>query len=238
MAITFRAAGATGSCDFGASGTTVTFGAPAGVAATDVVLGVILFAGGTSTTITPPAGWTLVVRTDSGTTYGQAVYWALGNVSFGGSFTLTLQATGGALGWANAYVGADNTTPIDASGGQANASSTTVTAPSITTTAANDMLVGFFGWENSSGGGVGPAWSAEFGTHRKNDVFTDSSIAPFTQAEDVCDAIQAAAGASGTMTATASVAMPNVGTLIALKPSGGATSSGLDEGFLMYWPSW
>ena len=49
-------------------------------------------------------------------------------------------ATGSVL----AYGGVSPTAPIDASAGQANASSTAVTAPSITTTVADARIVGLF----------------------------------------------------------------------------------------------
>ena len=42
------------------------------------------------------------------------------------------------------FRGVDPTNPIDASGGQTNTSSKTITAPSITTSAAGDALVGLF----------------------------------------------------------------------------------------------
>ena len=209
-AITFRAAG-TFVCN-SANTTTIVLVAPAGVAATDVVEAVIFVSDGTGTSITPPTGWTLVNRTDNGTVGGMAVYWALGNVA---SYTFSLGGNNGNMGFAIAYIGVDNTTPMDAAGvGQANASSATITAPSITTVTANAMLVGFFGINSVS------TFTAVFGTIEKSGSCAGDLNAALAGA----DAIQATAGASGTKTETASVAATNIGILSALRPVAGAAA--------------
>ncbi len=187
--------------------TSITLTAPTGVAATDVVLAVFYFDGGTGVTFTPPAGWTLAVRTNSTTVQGQAVYWALGNVA---SYAFTLGGAPTIIGFTLAYTGVDNTTPMDvAAVGQANVSGTLITAPSIITVTANAMLVGFFGILSNS------TFSLEFGTHRQSGSFAGQNA---SVSVDAADAVQAATGASGTKTATASVAAVNIGQLIALRP--------------------
>lgn len=225
MAIAFRAAGATASGNTPAS---LTFAAPTGTVSTDVVLVVILVVQAAATdaapTITPPSGWTLAATVNdiaTSTLYG-VVYRGLGSASFGAwSFSGITEA---AIGWAQGYTGVDNTTPMDATAvGQANASSTTATAPSITTVTANAWLVGFF---MEAAGSAGVTWSAEFGTHRKNDAFVDSLGG--NDSIDSCDAAQAVAGASGTKSATFSgVAAANIGILAALRP---ATSTAVTPG--------
>src|SRR5882724_469913 len=139
MAIAFRSAGTIGTSD----GTPCVLGTPAGVATTDLVLAVFFFNVGSGITITPPAGWTLAVRTNNGAVDGQAVYWALGSVA---SYSFTFTAGNNTIvGYALAFTGVDNTTPMDATAvGQVNTSSTTITTPSITTVTDNAMLVGFF----------------------------------------------------------------------------------------------
>lgn len=213
MAIAFRAAGAVASGD---GVVNLTLAAPAGTAATDVVLAVLMFQGGTGTTFTPPAGWTLANRTDDTTTDGLAVYLGLGSATFGDWLPAGLAGT--ITGFTLGYTGVDNTTPRDAAAvGQVNAASTTVTAPSITTVTASAMLVGLFGTFDSIAGTL-PSWSAEFGTHRLNGGIrgiTDSTDL------DAADAVQAGAGASGAKTATASKALPNIGILVALRPTAG-----------------
>jgi hypothetical protein len=225
VAITFRAAGAVASGDLPAS---LTPAAPAGTVATDVVIMQWVFSGGSGVSFTPPAGWTLANRTDNGTIEGVATYWGLGSATFG-AWTIS-NPTGAMMAQALGYIGVDNTTPMDATAvGQTNASSGTCTAPSLTTVTANAMLVGMFGWYDIANG-AGPTWSAEFGTHRQNGTFSGATV-PDRVAGDACDAIQASAGASGTKTATASIAMPNTGTLVALRPAaGGAAVVGMTIG--------
>jgi hypothetical protein len=175
-----------------------------------------MYSGGNAVTIAPPAGWTLAVRTDNGAVSGMAVYWGLGSATFGAwSFGLTLG--GAALAFALGYIGTDNTTPMDVAAlGQANASNALATAPSLNTVTADAWLVGFFGWYDGLGGPA-PTWSLEFGTFRQSGSLVGASL-PDSVAADSADAAQAVPGPSGTKTATASIAMPNIGILVALRP--------------------
>lgn len=218
MAIAFRAGGVVN----GVPGPVAfTVAAPAGIAGTDVCLIVISYIGGTGIGFTPPAGWTLAKRTDTGSTAGVVVYWGLGTATFGdwkptGAFDTV-------IGYSLAYTGVDNTTPMDAAAvGQVNASSTTVTVPSITTVTANAWLVAFFDWYDTIGGPL-PTWSSVFGTSRVDGSFDGST---FNASFDInaTDAAQAVAGASGTKTATASIAATSFGILAALRPSSGGAA--------------
>ena len=49
-------------------------GVPTGVAANDILIAQIAVRGGSNTTITPPAGWSLVRRDNQSTTIAQAIY--------------------------------------------------------------------------------------------------------------------------------------------------------------------
>lgn len=215
MAIAFRAAGAVNST---VGPVAFTVAAPAGIAATDVCLVVLSYGAGTGVSFTPPAGWTLAKRVDNGTTAGIAIYWGLGTATFGD--WKPVNAVDTIVGFSLAYTGVDNTTPMDAAAvGQANASSTTVTAPSITTATANAWLVAVFDWYDPPGGPL-PTWSAVFGTSRVIGSF-DASTFSTSLAANATDAAQAGAGASGTKTATVSVAAANIGMLVALRAAGG-----------------
>jgi hypothetical protein len=204
MAVTFRAAGTVVTT----AATSITLTSPAGTVATDVLLAGIYGNYGTGA-ITPPTGWTLGKRTDDTTVQNMAVYWALGNAAF---TAWTIPApTDGAIGFTLGFIGVDNTTPMDATAvGQANASSATITAPTITTANANAMLVMFGGVLSASTftlvfGALGQ--SGNFSAGGNNDV---AQIGAY--------AVQAAAGASGAKTETASLAAVNIGTLVALRP--------------------
>lgn len=227
MAIAFRGTGATASGNTPAS---LTFAAPSGTVSTDVVLIFICFLQATQNdaapTITPPSGWTqaLVLNDIINSFLYVIAYWGLGSASFGAwSFT---GATEAVIGWAQGYTGVDNTTPMDVTAtGQTKAAGTVWTAPSITTVTDNAWLVGFFsGWQSTAN----ETFSSEFGTHRKNDNFTDS-FANITSI-DSADSAQAIAGASGTKSVTASTASTNnnIGVLMALRPA--AAVSVFDDG--------
>jgi hypothetical protein len=189
---------------------TIVIDKPAGVTTNDVLLAGISVRG--NPTITPPSGWTLVRSDTSTTVLLQSVYRKVAGGSEPASYSWTFsEPIGSAVGGIAAYSGVATTTPVDVNGGQANASSTSVTAPSVTTTVANTMLVGFFGTANDA------TFTAASGMTERYDVDADGTN---QFGGEGADQSQAAAGASGTRVATASVAAVNIGQLVALKPSG------------------
>ena|GEM_PF-1454822 len=213
-AITLRAAS---SGDNGGGGVTLTISKPTGTVQYDVMVAQITVLGGTGTTITPPLGWTLINRTNSGTTLAQAVYWKAAALVEGTSYIWTItnnKASGGII----AYTGVDNAGPIDASGAQANAAGTTVTAPSITTNVANTQLVGFFG---TAAGDNSAVFTAPSGMTERFDITGGNG----RTASEGADEAQAAAGSTGTRAATATLSAVNIGHLIALRQPSVAFSS-------------
>jgi hypothetical protein len=181
--------------------------------ANDVLLAQITVRGGTGTTITAPAGWTQVRRDDSGTTLAQAVYVLVAGASEPASYTWTFSSSQKASGGIAAYSGVNTATPVNAHGGQANASSASVTAPSITTTVANAQLVGFFGTAR------GTTFTPPTGmTEQWDTASTGGGAATRTTSEGADEAL-GAAGATGTRVATAAAAEVNIGQLVALAPA-------------------
>src|SRR5205823_1200772 len=94
--------------------------------------------------ITAPTGWSLVRHDQNSTTMGQ---WVWVKVAGAGesTATFTLASSQAAAGGILAYAGVSTSSPIDASGGGVNGSSSSIAAPSITTTVAGDVVVGLFG---------------------------------------------------------------------------------------------
>jgi hypothetical protein len=166
-------------------------------------------------TLTAPPGWTLVRRTNLGAIAAVAVFThvlAAGETSFTWTTSVTV---GGAIFMA-AFGGVDPVHPVDVSSGQAfNAVSTTYSAPSVTTSVANDMLVaGYFAWRN---GAHGTSWTPPVGMTELGDASNTTS-----RFGALDDAVQAVAGVSGPKTATASGAANHaVATLTALRPAAG-----------------
>jgi len=245
LAVLLAASGAQAAIAFRSASTTsnptaciasFNFNAPSGVASTDVVIGVLISDTAISS-FSSPAGWTLA-NTTIGNNFNVFTYWALGSVNFSNSFS-PLGGSGMAAGYAVAYTGVDNTTPMDATAvGQSNADGTTITAPSITTVTANAMLFGAFVWGKTVGGT--PSWSAFFGTERNSSGCAagtscsgwDDSLVLSCNAtaawQDSAEATQASPGVSGAKTVTVSTATSggNMGVLVALRPaSAGAAAT-------------
>lgn len=187
----------------GAGSSTAVANIPTGVANTHVILCGVGVSGGSGTSITPPGGWTSILRTNSTTVYGVELFYRVSPGGEPASYNFTL---GASVNWGTFlinYIGVDNLNPINASGGQANASSTSVTAPSITTTAANCMLVGFFGVV------AAVTFTPPSGMTERQD----------NSSEEIADVLRAVAGSTGTKVATASGAGLNIGQLVALRPA-------------------
>src|SRR5438046_2572563 len=142
--IGFRGA-ASASSGSSSSATSLAIGRPAATVANDVRVASITSRTGPGTpTITPPSGggWTLIVNTaDSATNLAVYTYWKVaGTVAADPgpySFSVSSSRVAGGI---SAYFNVDTTNPINASNGGVSSS-----APSITTTVANTMLVAAFG---------------------------------------------------------------------------------------------
>jgi hypothetical protein len=181
--------------------------------ANDVLLAQITVRGGTGTTITAPAGWTLVRRDDSTTTLAQAVFVLVAGASEPADYTWTFSPSQKASGGIIAYSGVNAAAPVNVHGGQANASSTSVTAPSVTTTVANARLVGFFGAARDT------LFTPPAGMTEQWDIASTGGAATSRTASEEADEALGAAGATGTRVATAAAAAVNIGQLVALAPA-------------------
>jgi hypothetical protein len=190
--------------------TTLTINTPAGVQAGDVMVAGIGIRG--APTVATPAGWTLI-RTDAAGTYTtQALYYRVATATEPASYTWSFSGSVPAAGGISAYQGVNTTAPVNVSAGTGqNVDTTSIVAPSVTTTVAGAEVVGFFsiGGNNSI---TPPAGMTERGEANSsagsNHVTWESS-----------DFLQATAGATGTKTATGTNPHPNVGALVALTPA-------------------
>ena len=186
----------------------LTIARPAGAAPGDVLLAAVAVRG--TTTITPPAGWTFV-RLDNAAGYTiQAVYDRVVGSSEPPSYQWTFSSSNAAAGGILDYSGVDTAAPVDAQGGAVNGSaSTSIVAPSITTT-AGDRVVGLFGI-----GGANSITPPPGMTEAGQAASTAGSLHVTWEGSDFTPP----AGPTGTKTATATVAHPSVGQLVALRPA-------------------
>ncbi|HVW33756.1 MAG TPA: Ig-like domain-containing protein [Acidimicrobiia bacterium] len=204
--VTFRAA----SSAKNATATTLTINRPARAVAGDVwVAGV-----GTRTapTVTPPAGWTLIRRDQAGTYTTQALYYHVVTAAEPASYTWKFSASVPAAGGISDYQGVNTTTPVNNSAGAGqNINSLSIVAPSVMTTVAAAQVVGFF----SIGGGN--TISPPPGMTERGEASSTAGSNHVTW--ETSDFALAAAGATGSRTATASSSPhPSVGALVALTP--------------------
>jgi hypothetical protein len=170
---------------------------------------------GINRNLLPPSGWTVVPNADwvDGTNARFRGYYRVAGSLEPPSYTFTFASGSGQdmSGGILAVLGGNPATPINASNGQFNGttSSKNVTAPSITTTLANTLLI-FGGACNVNAGFTPPPGMTEYwdvassGTYK---VATEAATQPF-----------APIGATGTRVATASTSCRSVGLSIAVAP--------------------
>jgi Calcineurin-like phosphoesterase len=187
---------------------TLVLSKPAGTGAGNLLLAGLSVRG--NPTVTAPAGWALVRSDADGCcTARQAVYWKLAGANEPASYTFTFSAPKSAAGGIVAYAGVNPITPIDAHSGRANAASTSVTAPSLTTSAPGAMLV-FFGGTRPTATFTPPP-----GMQERWDRAAGGSFPTSTEA---ADQLLTSAGASGTRVARATSSNTSIGQLVALRP--------------------
>jgi hypothetical protein len=192
-----------------AGDTTLLIPAPSAAQPGDVLLAEVAVRG--TPAITPPTGWVLVRSDVTRAPQTQSVYYRIASDAEPTSFTWSFSEANAAAGGILDYGGVDSSNPIDTHAGQANHKSTSLTAPSITTTETGDAVVAFF--DITKNNAVEPPASM---TERFDEA--SNTVAPYITAE-CADQIKAKAGATDTRIATASIAGKNIGQLVALRPA-------------------
>jgi hypothetical protein len=202
----------------GSTATSIAINKPAGTASGDVLLAGLYVRGqGSTASATAPAGWTLIRRTDLGNPVGGLgsvlSYYKVAGGAEPTSYSWSFDSSRRALGGIAAYTGVNTTTPVDASAGQGNSiSSTAVTAPSITTSVGNTMVVGLFGLFDFA------TFTPASGMTERWDFTVNN---PAGMAFAATTELRSATGATGGRTVTSSFADTSIGQLIALRPAGG-----------------
>jgi hypothetical protein len=162
-------------------------------------------------TITPPSGWTLIRQDGSTSDQAAGLYYRVAGTAEPTSYTWRASASVGFTGIIVAYSGVDTTAPINVSGGQTGTTSG-ANAPSVTTTAANDWLVGIWSAWNNNVSLTTPSGM----TLRQRYSGGDPLL--------VSDKSLAAAGATGIQTASSSSSPAFwTGQVVALRAGSGGT---------------
>src|SRR5689334_4227267 len=129
-----------------ASALTVT--RPSSVAAGHVLVAVVEAGVTAGTPIGTPTGWVLIRRDSNAPGYSaltQALYYKVAGPSEPTTYTWSLPSPAAITGGMLDFAGLNTSTPVDAHGGSFKPAARSVSAPSVTTTAPGDVIVGFFG---------------------------------------------------------------------------------------------
>jgi RHS repeat-associated protein len=193
------------------TGATLTLTLPAGTGANDQILLAVTLPGSQSIKSTP-SGYTAVGTYNSGTGASNVKLALYRRTAVAGdtTVTVTFSKTFAKAASLVVYRGVDPTTPIDTSSSGTTATGTSVTAPSLSTTKANDQLVIAEGAESSNAG----SWTAPSAMTTRI-----SQAGGPTTTGSIADQPLVSAGATGSRIATFSVAGSLAAALIALQPA-------------------
>ena len=217
-AIAFRAA-SSGNNAGGANSLSISM--PTGVVEGDVMIAVISVRGGTGTAIsTVPTGWAMINSNNSTTDIKSAMYYKIAITSEAGPYVWGWGSSLKASGVLSAYSGVDNSAPIMTHSNQVNTSGTSMTAPSVVTTADGAWIIAAY--STATGTTVSAGSSMDL---RGQSASTGAGAGSRTTS-GLQDIVQTSAGSSGTKTMTASSAAVNVGHTIALNPVASFEQSG------------
>lgn len=203
----------------GSAASSITVNKPSGTVTNDVMLATIFVRGlGTTPSVTAPSGWTLIRQDniDGGLTAVMPSYYRVAGASEPANYTWTFDSSRLAVAVISSYSGVNTSAPIDAHNGHSTPTSSPITAPSVTTTVANAMLVGWFGLMEG-GQNISPPTGM---TERVETSPVDTNLTL-----EMSDELRATAGATGQRDATVSFEDNSVGQLIALKPVGGGANN-------------
>ncbi len=205
-AITIRASSSTATD--GGPTTQIVVPVPAGVVAGDTMVAGVTTRG--TPTITVPAGWTQVASQANGTTSRTTVFRRVATAAEPASYTFTWTGNQKAAAGIVAYAGVDPANPVDVTATSTGASSTTHTAPSVTTTGINRMLVAVYG--------LGVTTTATPTAPLVERVDVTNPVALNAVTTIIGERPTPAAGATGTSTVTSAAAATDSAFTIALRP--------------------
>ncbi|HYE95062.1 MAG TPA: hypothetical protein VD962_02535, partial [Rubricoccaceae bacterium] len=190
--------------------TSITISKPTGVVQGDFLMAVIRTRIGAGWNV--PSGWTqLMIHTSGGT---QVVFYKFAGSSEPTSYTFTATGPHRMAGGIVAYSGVHSATPIDVYNG-ATGNSTSMAAPSLTTTSANTMLVAFYGINNNVAFTQPASMSLRFSQQTVDSGDFDHQVRV-----GASDETFGGPGATGTRTATTTSPSGNtwVAQMVALNP--------------------
>lgn len=206
---------------------------PSGGAWGDVRLAAVHASGGTGRTITPPANWTLIRRSNQSTNTALATYSYVIPTNEGATHTWSLDTATVMNVTMITFNGVDTTTPVHISAETLlSTAATTITAPSVTTTVDNAWVVRVFAALFLGAGGQQVAVTPAAGFTERDEDASINISGSGSRATEWSDQNQVLtpAGASGTEAATTNVSANGAWQTIALNPAIGGPSVGMVGG--------
>lgn len=162
--------------------------------------------------ITAPDGWQLVRADANGTAMRKATYYRVATAAEPSSYTWRFGAQPAAVGSLLVYAGVSGTAPVEASGGQVNDKSTAITAPSVSTPSSGAVVVGLFGVARAA------TITPPSGTVERTEVTSPTGLT-YPMTGSTADEVPATTGPTGTLVAQSTVAGPNIGQTLVLRPA-------------------
>lgn len=167
---------------------------PAGVSVNDLLVVGVIYEKGSAESISPPAGWTLIRRSDHSTDAGLSTYYKVAGATEPASYAFAFSAgSKWCIGIAR-ISNVNTSSPIDVSAGSSGSGSS-VSAPSVTTSGSARLVLCFY--TNKKDASYTPAGT----TSERYDNPNTSEGQPSNM---MASFLQASSGATGNRTATAS----------------------------------
>jgi hypothetical protein len=233
--IAFRAAAISANDTFA---NTISVDKPAATATNDVMIATVFVRGALAdirktSVVTPPAGWTLIRRDDysidvlgGGST--MVSYYRVATASDAAPFTWTFDTARLAAAGIASYSGVSTSSPVDAHAGkmsQLSAYSTTIAAPSVTTTRPNAVVVGFYGLHKGGHIITPPAAMTQRAQRTSPEMVAGPRPFASNLTFAIADELRATPGPTPNRDATATSPDTSVVQLIALAPAGDAAGT-------------
>jgi hypothetical protein len=200
----------TASGENGGGNANLSIAKPTGVVEGGVMVATVTAAGTGS--ITTPSGWT-VIKNVAGTALRQVTYYKVAGASEAASYSWSLGSSRAASGGIVDYRGVNQTVPVDATA-SATGESGNAAVPSVTTSAANDLVLSAASFATKT------TVTPDAATIKRFDVASSSNTS------EVADFAQATAGATAAVTVTPAVSSAAwIAQAIALRDASQATLS-------------
>lgn len=169
---------------------------PAHVMPGDLLLANIAVDGGSEADITPPTGWTQILRTDNDSDLSVISYWKIASAAEPASYAWSIDNQTHAEGGITAYSGINQANPIDAANGDTGYGVVATTSP-LTTASANEEVVALYAARAGKKANAGDYFSTPSSMTEKYDV----SNTPFGPSIASDDTLQTSVGTTAVRTA-------------------------------------